>query len=198
MTSLSLPSWKPAFGILALCAACAANAGVVLQVSPSFATAGPGGTTTATISAINSQAGSVIGGFDLELRYDSALWALGDVQFSQFLGNLANFEAITSADSSVAGIVRLASVSLVGPFDPLPLSAIQPASGTPFTLATVSFAAIGSGVGTFRLASISVTDEFGAPLNAVPEPSMLALLIPGLLSIAAVRRRRPHPAAPQA
>ncbi|WP_326538574.1 PEP-CTERM sorting domain-containing protein [Pseudorhodoferax sp.] len=177
---------KAAAGALLLGLASLAHSSVVLQTSTSTA----GAVATVDISATNRDATRAVGGFELELLYDAALWSPSGVQFSQFLGDLSNFEALTDFDFSVAGVVKLLSISLLGPFDPLPLSAIQPVDGSPFLLATVSFDAMGSGLGGFRLGHVTLLDEFGEQIQVVPEPSTVATLSLGLLALVAVRRRK--------
>lgn len=184
--STTFRALKVAAGALLIGLASLAHSAVVLQANASTS----GSTATVNISATQLDPGSAIGGFEIELLYDAALWSPTAAQFSQYLGDLANFEALTDADFSVAGVVRLLSISLLGPFDPLPLSAIQPAAGTPFTLATLSFDALGSGLGEFRLGSVSLTDEFGESINVVSEPSTVAAMSLGMLALLAARRRK--------
>ncbi len=180
-------AFKAAAGALLLGLASLAHSAVVLQADTNRSSSAA----TVSISATNLSAGSAIGGFEIELLYDAARWSPATAQFGQFLGDLANFEAFTEADFSVAGVVRLLSISLIGPFDPLPLPSIQPAAGTAFNLATISFDALGnSALGEFRLGNVSLTDEFGDSINVVSEPSTVAAMSVGMLALLAARRRK--------
>lgn len=190
MTSMfNLRTLKAALGAAILGVASLAQSAVVLQATPGAASTAAS-TTTVSISATNDAANSAIGGFDLELLYDAALWTPTSVQFGQYLGDLANFEAYTDFDLSIPGLIRLISLSFIGQFDPLPLSAIQPAAGTAFSLVSVSFDAVGTGVGTFQLGNAAVTDAFGEAVNVVSEPSTFAAMGLGMLVLLAARRRK--------
>lgn len=180
---------KAALAATLLGLASLAQAAVVLQATPAHAGTAAG-TTSVAITATNLAPNTAVGAYEIELFYDAALWTPSTVQFSQYLGDVASFEALTEVDLTVAGLIRLMAISLLGPFDPLPLTAIQPAAGTAFSLVDISFTAVGTGTGSFRLGETLVTDEFGDAVNVVSEPSTIASLSLGMLALLAARGRR--------
>jgi len=127
---------------------------------------------------------AVLGGFDLDYGYSAALLDLTGVTFGSGLGDPALFEALTSTNTSIPGIVDLAEVSLLTNAQ---LAALQPTSG--FLLATLSFNATGNGTAAMNFVSGTLADGNGRALAfTVPEPSTLVLLA---LGIAASFKWRP-------
>lgn len=176
--------------VAALAGASQTHAAATLYVSPAVASAPPS-TASINIAVANRTPGSAIGSFDLGLAYDPSIWTPTSATFGLFLGDAASLEALTAFDFSTPGTVRLLEVSLIGPFDPLPLTAIQPATNTKFSLATVTFSAVGPGVGSFRISEAQLTDQLGVSINVVPEPGTWTLLAIGMaaVSLNGLRRR---------
>ena len=124
------------------------------------------------VNILNSVSGAPpsIGAFDLDLAYNSGILSPTGVVFGPFLGDLGLFEAVANSDLSTPGIVDFAELSFLTPFA---LDNLQPAD---FTLATVSFNAIGNGTSSFDLVGdIRVSDAFGNQLIKVSEPASLLL-----------------------
>jgi hypothetical protein len=129
---------------------------------------------------------AVLGGFDLDYGYSTALLNLTGVTFGSGLGDPALFEALTSTDTSIPGIVDLAEVSLLTNAQ---LAALQPTAG--FLLATLSFNAIGNGTATISFVSGTLADADGRALSfTVPEPSTLVLLALGLAASVKLRPKK--------
>ena len=175
-----------------LATALSAHADVVLSLTPSSATASAGSAHSVSLTATNLQAGSAIGGFAIDIAYDPALWSFGTVKFGSLLGDIGAFQALSEVDASTPGLLKLTELSLVGAFDPQPLSALQPGPGVAFTLATMTFDGLTAGDGAFRIVGMQLTDAAGLPLavSAVPEPSSFALLAIGGLALLGWQRRR--------
>ncbi len=169
-----------------------AHADVVLALTPGTATSSAGSARSVSLTATNLEAGSAIGGFAIDIAYDPALWSFSAVNFGALLGDIGAFQALSAVDASTPGLLKLTELSLVGAFDPQPLSALQPGAGTAFTLATMSFDGLGVGSGAFRIVGAQLTDAAGLPLSvaAVPEPSTFALLAIGGMALLGWQRRR--------
>jgi hypothetical protein len=119
-----------------------------------------------------------VGAFDLSVSFDPALVLPTDVSFGALLGNpgASPPEALTDFMFS-PGVVEFAEVSLLSPTE---LDVLQ----TPaFSLATLSFTALGSGTAFFSFSAGVVDDAFGNKLAVVSEPSPCLLLATGLLAL---------------
>jgi hypothetical protein len=142
----------------------------------------------------------IVGAFDLDVTFDPAILAPTGVTFGLLLGDPALFEALTDFTLG-SGLVDLAEVSLL---DDATLDALQPDS---FTLATLSFATVGTG--TSQLAFVfdpfndvkglnaePLTLDVGSgsvtvtqPSAPVPEPSSVVLVLLGVGALALLCRR---------
>ena len=144
------------------------------------------------ISGTSAGSAPSIGGYDLDVAFDSGILAVAKVSFATSLGQPLS---ITGSDASVAGRVNLAEVSL--------LSAAQLDGSQPdtFLLATLTFDTLSIGISPLQLSSIVVSDTLGQPLavlagsgsitvTAVPEPATLPALGLGLLVVLAMVRRQ--------
>ena len=140
------------------------------------------------ISGLGAGGPDSVGGFDLSVGFNPGILSAIGVTFGPYLGDPLFFEAITES-LLLPGSVDFAEVSLLLPFE---LDALQPAS---FTLATLSFQAVGNGATALSLVSIAVTDAFGDPLPIttgimVGEPATLLLLGSGLAGLAGLGRKK--------
>lgn len=133
----------------------------------------------------------IVSAFDLDVLYDATIFRATGVDFGPLLGDPTLFEAQTSANTSVAGVVDLAEISFL--FDS-ELSSMQPGS---FTLATLSFRALQDGSSFLSFepdplfgtnvvglnATTLAVDISGASVTVrpIPLPGALLLLVSGLL-----------------
>jgi len=161
----------------------------VLSFSPSSQTASGGQTVTVdiVISGLSAGAPPSVGAFDLDVSFDPAILLPIDVTFGSFLGT-PGIDALTDFLLS-PGVVDLAEVSLLAPIN---LDA-HPAS---FSLATLSFVAVGVGTSPLAFSQIVVDDAFGdkipttgvdGSITGIPEPASALLSGAGLLLIALAR-----------
>lgn len=143
------------------------------------------------ISGLSDLAPPSLGAFDLNVSFDDTILSLSSVEFGDLLGDVSAFEAIAGSGPIVGG-VNLFEISLLLDFE---LDALQPAS---FSLATLSFDAIGEGTSALALIPVQLGDGLGDPLagsaasgsvrvvpgdGSVPEPSSVFLFLPGLLGL---------------
>jgi hypothetical protein len=164
---------------------------VSIALVPSATTVNVGDTLTLTFEA-SALAGAAVGGFDLDVSFDAALFSLTDVVFGTALGDESLGDQLTDVVTGT-GAVSLGSVSLLGATE---LAALQ---GDPVTLVTLSFQALGAGTGPFGIEAAELSDAFGAALaigsqtgasvEVVPEPALLGLLALGGVALARGVRR---------
>lgn len=176
-------------GSLALCAIASSSAwAAVLFLEPADSTTTPGGSVSIDVMISGLGAGSPpsVGAFDLTLAYEPELLQLTGAGFGALLGD-PDLEAVTSIVPS-AGSINLAEISLL---DPAVLDALQ---GSSFSLATLTFQAIGPGTAHLAFADALVGDAFGSvvPIDAfrgatiavgttspIPEPNTRPLYLIG-------------------
>lgn len=143
-----------------------------------------------------------LGGFFVDIRFDSTLFSLNSVTFGSHLGDIVSGEADADSDSSIPGALFLDETSFLLSGD---LIQNQPSL---FTLATLSFTGLSAGSGWFGFDYADLSDTDGNPLfyetilgaqvdvNAapapVPEPGTLGLLGLGLAGLFVARRRQGH------
>ena len=162
---------------------------ITISLTPSSQTIGVSGIAylNLVISGLGSMASPSLGGFFIDLTYNSAIVSANSVAFGTGLGSSAQF-----SDTRTAGQIHLDEVSFE---DVATLNSTQLSS---FTLATLGFTGIGLGTSSidFDLTFSSLSDELGNSLtfgtspgsitviNAVPDSaSSWSLLALGLLSL---------------
>jgi len=149
------------------------------------------------ISDIETEFGfqKLLGSFSMDMSYDESLVAFNQVTFGDKLNGGDAFESMTTSIDSM-GSLFIEEVSFS--FD---LFSFQ--DGLPsYTLATVQFTALADGTGTPSFTNIALANDFGEAFNtvsstsaplaignvqAIPEPHMLALVLPFMLLLARKR-----------
>jgi cysteine-rich repeat protein len=139
-----------------------------------------------------------LGGFDVALSFDANLLSLDSVNLGSLLGDESSFESFSDI-VFLAGGVGIAQTSFL---DASSLDALHLGS---FTLASLSFTAVGAGTSPVAFSGASLADGFGAPLavthsgaqvtagGVIPEPTASLLFGLGALAVAAAARRRGVP-----
>jgi hypothetical protein len=165
-------------------------AALSISFTPPGQFVGVGGSVTLVLEA-SALAGAAVGGFDVDVSFDAALFTLTDVTFSGSLGDVGLGEQSTDVVNGI-GSVSLGSVSLL---DPLALDALQ---GDPVALVSLTFQAVAIGAGAFVVEAVQLSDAFGAELvigsvtpatvDVVPEPALAWLLALGAGALAMRRR----------
>lgn len=156
----------------------------------------------AQISGLKTPSASALGVYDLNLLFDSSRFALSKIVWGDSaLGNqldLAGFGNLQLSDSSINGTVNLFELSFDSVLD---LENLQAPS---FTLFSLIFSSIHTGVGAFSLDVNSLGDAYGNNLTAdtinntqvnvnsvsVPEPATNFLLLIGLIALGFTRIKR--------
>jgi hypothetical protein len=177
----------------------AGAATLALVPSPVDVAVGGGFDLELVVGGLGDGVAPSVGGFDVALSFDPDLLSLDSVEVGLLLGDESAFESFSDIVFGT-GSVGIAQTSFL---DALTLDGSQPAS---FTLATLSFTAIGSGTSSVSFASASLADAFGEPLavtvagarvnagGVIPEPSATLLFGLGALGVAAATgrsRKRP-------
>src|SRR5215471_11371444 len=169
---------------------------ITISFQPTATTLVMGDSTAVDVIAARA-AGEIVSAFDFDLQYDPSIIRATGLSFGNFLGAPTNFEALTDSRLTTAGLADFAEVSLL---TDLSLTGIQSASSQ-FTLATISFDAVGPGTSLLQFINVGVggndikgandtvlppTLQTGSVTVAatVPEPSPFLLLGIGLLWMA--------------
>lgn len=181
---------------LTLCTALRATA-ITIEFIPPSQSVSVGSTTTVdlVISGLVDNAAPSLGGFDLDVGFDSSILYFSGATFGDQLDflRLGIFQDVFPS----SGTVNLYEVSVETEAD---LNDLQAGS---FLLASLSFDVLASGSSALSLSINALGDSLGEPLaaeivggtirsvGAVPEPASLPLIGIGMLSmIALVMRRR--------
>ena len=150
------------------------------------------------ISGLGDTLSPSVSTYDLDLTFDSSLLSFAGAVFGDQL-DVFGLGNVTAVDSSVSGLVNLYELSLDLPGD---LDALQLPS---FTLATLTFDAIGAGMSALAISVNALGDANGDPLTTsvqdtsvtvkskpigVPEPTTLSLFILGLLGFGTAVQKR--------
>src|SRR6202022_4282685 len=142
---------------------------IFLSLVPSPATVTTGNTINVDVIISGLGHPPSVGAFDLNVGFNPSILIPTAVTFGTFLGDPNLFEALTDFDFGTPGIVEFAEVSLLSPSE---LDALQQSS---FSLAALSFSAIGNGTSPFMfLGNRRVDDAFGNKLP-IPEPATAIL-----------------------
>ena len=159
----------------------AASAALVL--TPSFTNASAG-TPLSVDVRVTDLGSNPLAAFDIDVAYDPALLTPTGVTFGPFLGDPGLGEALTAFSFATAGVVDFAENSFLTSAE---LDALQSSS---FSIATLSFDAIGSGAVSFSVLGTSeLIDAAGNPL-AIPEPGSMLLLGLGFAGLLTVRKKK--------
>lgn len=157
------------------------------------------------ISGLGNHTAPTLGGFDIDLGYDSSLLGLTDITFGPALGNSDLLEALNGS-GSVTGGINIYAQSLLeanattcifcsSPY----LEDLQTSS---FTLASLTFQTAQPGPATFNLSLNQIVDGYGDHLTTtvnampsvqiapVPVPAALWLFSAGLTGLGYWRRKR--------
>ena len=179
-------------------------AGIVVSINPVETQLGLGEIVGITLDIAGLGNGVALGSFDLSIDFDPALLQFNHVVFGDpLLGDQLDLAKQGQNLPSVTTTVGSVSLIEFSWDDSFVLLGQQANS---FTLASLYFTAISSGISPLNLSLHSLADSeanylvadngngsvsIHAPINAVPEPAAIWLLIPGL-ALLMFKRRNLH------
>jgi len=151
------------------------------------------------VSGLGNFSPHSLGAFDVSVAYDPVVFAFSGYSLGAFLGDPGSAESLDASAGGSGGGVNIAQVSLLGDAD---LHALQPGG---FALATLDFDVLDLAIGAtsqLSFAGALLGDTGGGALPVtnsgpatfvgsaeVPNPTTVVLLLGGLLSLRAARRR---------
>jgi len=161
---------------------------VTIDFVPASPYAVTSGGTLSVAVVVSGLGGDIVSAYDLDVLYDSGVLtpAGTPVAFSLMLGDSAFFEVLESTNTSVAGVLDFAAVSLLSDAALLTLQ-----GGSSVTLATMTFDVIADATTALAFSWTAGNDIKGANNRVIfptPEPGTLLLIAAGLV-VAAMRRR---------
>lgn len=177
---------------------------VEIGLEPASIFAGTGDTIALdlVVSGLGDYAPDSLGGFDISIGFDPAIFAFTSYTLGGYLGDLSLLEALDIGFGDLGGAVNIAEVSLLSALE---LDALQPGA---FTLATLNFNVIDLAAGEVSQFSVLpdavLADANGNALAAgtgavarvegvgapVPVPGTIPLLLAALLGVFRVRAHR--------
>jgi hypothetical protein len=178
-----------------------ANATPVLSIGSDSISSG--GTATVDLDVSGLGSGTALGAFDVSVGFNSSVVGFKSAAYGDpVLGDQLNLEGFGTLQGSFAspGSAELFELSLDSP------AALTSLQATSFTLATLTFTGLTSGVSDLSLSVNALGDQNGNALPAtlengaitvgsgttvgVTEPGQLALLLSGVAAMGLVMRRR--------
>jgi hypothetical protein len=175
------------------------QANIILNITPDTQSLSVGSPVSFSINVSGLGSGTALGAYDLNIGFDSALLSFSQVIFGdQTLGDqldLSHLGLNAPTATPSLGNVNLIEFSLD---DPATLIAQQASS---FTLATVSFTTLASGISPITLSVLGLTDanaidipnstvNGSVTVASVPLPGTLWLLMSGGVTFLLTQRRR--------
>jgi hypothetical protein len=185
---------------LALSVAAASANAATISIDPSSQSTTVGSTVSATVRIADLTTGTApsLGGYDLNLSFDSAVLSFSGLTYGSGLDVLGlGSIRVSDTGSAALGLLNVVEISLDEESD---LNALQTDA---FGLFTVTFQALAAGTSGLSLQVNSLADAAGLGLNAatangsigvapVPLPAAAWLLFSGLAGLAGISRRRSH------
>jgi hypothetical protein len=199
---------RPLFGAVIACTALAAQAFPLLSLTASPGTVSVGSVVNIEllVSGLGDHTAPSLGAFDVIIAFNPALLSPAGVAFDTGLGdpNASPPEAYPSADTSVAGTVKLIVTSLLEANAATCSLCLPPylddLQGSAFRLATLTFTGDSPGTAVMSLTINALADAQGEALDAdiqgtavtvvgTPEPGSLMLLALGGAGLSGFARR---------
>ena len=148
------------------------------RFSPDSINLGESVTAEIVVSGLGENSADSLGGYDIELMYDSTLFDFGAIRFGDpELGDqldLQGFGTSLGSTSTGPGNLRLFELSLDSA---AALDSLQPSE---FVLASVTFESLQGGLGVFELSINSLSDASAAPLSGTAAFGQVFVAIPSM------------------